>query len=130
MRPRRDRWLRLDEVIALLAERHPELLKIQPASRRTKVRRIVRRAEKRDGERYSRLFGRELVVSRNALESLLPFDQRVVANVERGLADVAQNQRALKRQVNGHGSRIRVLERRSELTAQYIAAWEAADETG
>lgn len=127
---RRDRWLRLHEVIALLAERYPDLLAIRPASQRKKVRRIIRRAELRDGERYSRWYGRELVVSRNALESLLPYDGRVVANMERGLSELAQNHRTLKRQVNAHGARIGVLERKQALTSKYLADVSELDGTG
>jgi len=127
---RRDRWLSLAEVIALLAERFPDLLKLRHASRRKKVRRIIERAERRDGERYSKFHGRELVVSRNALESLLPYDGRVVANLENSVAQNAQNHRELRRQVNGLASRVRTVEQKQELTRSFLASWEELNRTG
>lgn len=129
MKPKlkRDRWLTLDEVIALLVDRYPKLLALHNKSRRQRVRRILKRVEQRDGERYTKLHGRELVVSRNALESLLPYDARVWSRLEESVAKLAQNQRSLKRQVNGHGSKIRQLEKKQELTTQYLAAIQAVD---
>lgn len=133
MNARRDRWLSLAEVIALLAERFPDLLKLRNASRRKKVRRIIRRAERRDGERYSKLVpapgGRELVVSRNALESLMPYDGRVFAQIERATAENAQNHRDLKRQVKGHGARLRTVEQKQELMKDFFARWTELDGT-
>lgn len=120
MSRRRDRWLSLGEVIGLLAERYPDLLKLEHPERRQKVRRIIRRAERRDGERYSKIDGRDLVVSRNALESLLPYDARTFSNLERSVAQNAQNHRHLRRQVNGLGARIGKVEKKQELADRYL----------
>lgn len=118
---RRDRWLTVADVVKILAERYPELLKLKPHARRQRVYRTVRHAERRDGETYSRRVGGLIVVSRNALESLLPFDARVVANLEQGVADLAQKHRALKKQVNGHGSRLRLVEKRCGIHTRYLS---------
>lgn len=120
-RPRRDRWLSLLDVAALLEKLEPKLSKLNRRERRRWVRRIAQRAERRDAERYTKRVGRELYVSRNAIETLLPWSPEALSELERGLADLAQNQRALQRQVNGQGARIKNLEEWRKLTVEYIA---------
>lgn len=123
MRPklRPDRWLSLAEVATSLEERRPKLKLQSQKRRREYVLRVVRRLEKREGERCTRRVGREWFVSRNSIEKLKPWDLRTQTDIEHDMADLAQKQRELQRQVNGHGSRLRILEQKEKLTTKFIA---------
>lgn len=120
-KPRRDRWLSLAELATLLERLHPRLTALNHRERRRWVRRVVQRAERRDAERYTKRVGRELFVSRNALETLMPWSPDTLSGLERNVAELAQNHRGLKRQVNGHGSRLRNLEEWRRLAAEFVA---------
>lgn len=122
MRPRlrQDRWYTLAELATVLEEKHAKLVGMSRPSRRKHVWRLVRMLERRDGERYSKRVGRALYVSRRLLESLLPLDERVVTAIENSVAEVAQNQRAMRRQLNAHGARISNLEKRQKLADHYL----------
>jgi hypothetical protein len=106
MKPRRDRWLTLIEVAEIMKLAHPNR-----DERRRYVRRAIRRAEQRDGCAYTKRVGKSLYVSVTALETLLPFDADTFTKLGRSVADIAQIQRELRRQLNGHGSRLRVVEK-------------------
>lgn len=127
MSPRRDRWLSMREVAELLEKTHSRLHKLSRKRRLEYVRRVIRRAERRDCERYTRRVGRDLYLSRNALETLLPWDADSLTNIERNVSELAQKQRDLKRQLNGHGSRINSLEEKHRLTTEYLAALQRVD---
>lgn len=108
MRPRRDRWLTLIEVAEIMKLAHPNR-----DERRRYVRRAIRRAEQRDGCSYTKRVGKlgQLYVSVSALETLLPYDAETFTKLGRSVADIAQIQRDHKRQIQGHGARLRVVEK-------------------
>lgn len=123
--PRRDRWLSLLEVAALLDSLEPRLSKLSKRERRRWVRRIAQRAERRDSERYTKRVGRELYVSRNAVETLMPWSPEQLSELERNQARLVQNHKALQRQVNGHGARIKNLEEWRRLATAFVASTQA-----
>jgi hypothetical protein len=105
-RPRRDRWLTLIEVAGIMKLSEP-----RRDERRRYVRRAIRRAEQRDGCLYTKRVGKSLYVSVSALESLLPYDAETFTKMGRSIADIAQIQREQGRQLNGHGARLRAVEK-------------------
>ena len=110
MKPRRHRWLSIAEVAAKLLELYPKLA-TKPQKRRLEtVRRMVRRAERRDAARFTKRAGRELYVSVDALSSLLPVDASMIDRLEVAVARLHGEHRQLAARVNGHGSKIRKLE--------------------
>lgn len=104
-RVRRDRYLKLIEVAELMKLTQPNR-----AERRRYVRRAIRRAEKRDGCRYTKREGKYLYVSVTALESLMPYNAETYTALGRSVAELAQIQREQGRQLNAHGSRLRTVE--------------------
>jgi hypothetical protein len=124
---RPDRWLTLSEVALHLEERRPKLKRLIEKRRREYVLRVVRRLEKREGERCTKRVGREWFISRNAIEKLKPWDLRTQSDLEHDVADLAQKHRQLHRQVNGHGARLRIIEEKEKLTAKFIADFAALD---
>lgn len=120
--PRRDRWLSLVEVAAIMKLAHPKR-----DERRRYVRRAIRRAEQRDGCRYTKRVGKALYVSVQALETLLPYDAETFTQLGRSVAQIAQVQRSHGRQLNDHGAKhravaksIKTLEEHQALTDQAL----------
>lgn len=125
MKPRRHRWLSIAEVAAKLLELYPKLA-TKPQKRRLEtVRRMVRRAERRDAARFTKRAGRDLYVSVDALSSLLPVDASMIDRLEVAVARLHGEHRQLAARVNGHGSKIRNLEKRADKTEQFQTAAEA-----
>ena len=120
-RPRRDRWLTLVQVAELLKLTHAT-----KAARRRHVLRLIRGVEYRTRTQLARRFGNRLYVSVNALEALLPITENM-AELERQMGAIRQNQDSLNRKVNGHGSRIRKLELGQQFTADYLAKMAGLD---
>lgn len=116
MRPRRQRWISVPEVLENLSQKYPAFAKKvegRPRKRQLEmVRRLVRRAERRDAWRFTKRVDGELFVSLNALEALLPVNAESLSKIERDQDALDEKQRTLQRQVNGHGSKIRELEQR------------------
>lgn len=102
--PRRDRWLSLIDVAAIMKLAHPKR-----DERRRYVRRAIRRAEQRDGCRYTKRVGKSLYVSVQALETLLPYDAETFTQLGQSVAQIAQVQRLHTRQLNDHGSKHRAV---------------------
>jgi hypothetical protein len=125
VKPRRHRWLSIAEVAAKLTELFPKLA-TKPQKRRLEtVRRMVRRAERRDAARFTKRAGRDLFVSVDALSSLLPVDASMIDRLEVAVARLHQEHRQLAARVNGHGSKIRNLEQRADKTESFQTAAEA-----
>lgn len=128
----------MPEVLESLKKKRPEFW-AQIAGRTRKaqlqvIRRLVRRAERRDAWRFTKRVDGDLFVCIDALEALLPVDIETVAAVEKGLTDLNERHMGLQRQVNGHGSKLRshgerltILERKQELTAKFMIAYAEAD---
>lgn len=97
-----------------------ELKQVRRAERRRAALRFVRRLERRECERYLHKRGREFVVDVRALESVA--EGRVVSltGIETAIVELGQNQRELRRQLNGHGARLKNLEKWRALTERYI----------
>lgn len=117
MNPRRDRWLSLVEVASIMKLTQPKR-----EERRRYVRRAIRRAEERDGCSYTKRVGKCLYVSVMALETLMPYDAETFTRLGRSVADMAQIQREHGRQINGHGSRIRAVEKTTKNLLERDAA--------
>lgn len=125
MRPRRHRWLTIAEVAAKLAELYP-LLAGKPQKRKLEaVRRMVRRAERRDAARFTKRSGRDLYVSVDALSSLLPVDAAMLDRLEVAVARLHQDHRQLVARVNGHGSEIRKLNVHAKESQEFQVAAKA-----
>ena len=125
--PRRDRWISMGELADLIEIRNEKLVSMTRRERVRHARRLVRRAERRDTERYTKRIGRGLYVSVRAVETLMAWDPEALSEIERQQGELAQEHRDIKRQVNGHGARIRNLEKWRELTTQYLADVSALD---
>lgn len=133
MRPRKDRWYTLIELARILEPSHPRLTDMKRATRRKYVYRILRALERRNSTLYAKRVGRALYVSKRALEDLLPQETlKALDQLEQNQIDLAQDHRKLKSQVNDHGARIRILEKKQKLTAEFLARYAALDrdETG
>src|SRR5262245_9951083 len=83
-----------------------ELPQTRRAERRRAALRFIRRLQKREKERFLELRGREFVVNIRALEVLA--DNRTVSlsGMETAIVELSQNQRDMRRQLQGHGARI------------------------
>lgn len=127
MNQRSDRWYLLVELAALIEPYHPRLAQLPRAARRKYVWRLLRNLERRDRTRYSKRVGRALHVSYRAIESLMPSGQRPLTDLEEDIARLAQEQKALKKQANGHGSRLAILERKQAITQRYLRDMNAVD---
>ncbi len=121
-RPRRQRWLSIGEVAERLAQLYPKLGDKTRKRRLEAVRRLVRRAERRDSTRFTKRAGRDLYVSVDALSSLLPVDVARLDSIDASLADLHQRHRQLAARVNGHGSKLRDLETRMAKAEELQAA--------
>jgi hypothetical protein len=120
-RVRRDRWLTLADVSDRLAAFHAKLASLSRREQRRYIRRLLQRIERRDGERYTKRVGREVVVSLLGLESLLPYDPERVTGIEAKVVELGQKHRELHRQVNGHGARLRIVEQDQAAASKYLA---------
>lgn len=127
MSPRRDRWLSLLEVAHLLDAQAPKLAELSRKRRREHVLRLVRRCERRDGERMSKLVGREWFVSRNSVDALRKWEPESMGELERAVSDLHAKQKEQQRQLNGHGSRIRTIEEKQRLADQYLRGMATLD---
>lgn len=126
MKPRRHRWLSVAEVAAKLVDLFPKLA-AKPQKRRLEtVRRMVRRAERRDAARFTKRAGRELYVSVDALSSLLPVDASMIDRLEVAVARLHGEQRQIAARLNGHGSKIRKLEQRADKSEEVQRATQDA----
>lgn len=121
-KPRRDRWVSYEQLATLAEAIRPELKGLPSKSRRQYARRLVRRVEKLHAERYTKRFGREVLVSVSAIEYLLPPDATTVSALEKSVDELVKKHAELKRQVNGHGARLRNLEDWRKLTGDYLEA--------
>lgn len=101
----------MPEVLENLSQKYPAFAKKvegRPRKRQLEiVRRLVRRAERRDSWRFTKRVDGDLYVSLNALEALLPVDVETLSSVERSVDALNEKHRALQRQVNGQGSQLR-----------------------
>lgn len=119
------RWLTTSELGDVLAERSPRVAKLSRWRRAEYARRLVERAERLESVRCTKRNGRRLLISVNALALLLPTDAATVDRLDTEFGKLAQNQRALRRQVNGHGAQLithakmlKVLDKRSAILAE------------
>ena len=110
-RPRRSRYISIPEVLEQLPKRYPKLwAELEPLSRKRqleRVRRLVQRAQRRDGWRFTKRVGRELYIKVDALAALDPPAADVAAAVVSGLEDLHQRHRGLQRKVNWHSAKLR-----------------------
>jgi hypothetical protein len=120
MSPRKDRWLSLLEVARLLDAHQPKLTKLSRKRRREHVLRLVRRCEKRDGSPISRRVGREWFVSRNAVDALQQWEPEALSELERAVEHLHAKTKLHDRQINAHGSRIRILEERERISRDFL----------
>jgi hypothetical protein len=120
MRPRRDRWLSLLEVADLLARQIPRVGNLNRKRKREYVLRLVRRVERRDGSRMSKLVGREWFVSRNGVDALRRWEPEALSELEAAVSHLHQKSRDHDRRLNAHGSRIRELAEKQRLADDYL----------
>jgi hypothetical protein len=120
------RWLKLRAVADLMQIEHPD------RHYRVKfVRRLLQRLEKRDGTAYMRRFGSDpgpgrrgsdWYVSPAALEDLRAYVPTMAQKLREDIDTTTESVTDLRRQVNGHGARIRRLEEFKRKTAEYLAS--------
>jgi len=128
VRPRRDRWFLLIELADILKPNHPKLEAMSRPTRRKYIYRLIRSLERRNGTQYAKRVGRALYVSRRAVEDLLPQETlKSIDELESNQIELASEHRKLKSQVNDHGARIRKLEKKQQLTSEYLAKISAVD---
>lgn len=120
MSPRRDRWLSLLEVARLLDAHTPKLGQLSRKRRREHVLRLVRRVERRDGGQISKRVGREWFVSRNAVDALQQWEPEALSELERAVEHLHAKTKHHDRQINAHGSRLRVLEERERIARDFL----------
>jgi hypothetical protein len=113
------KWLRLSEVADLLGLPQQDL-----RERRRVVRRMLRRLEQRDGVKYLHrdTKGGWLYVSVAKLEELLPWEPGTLSGIRRDMTTVNGQIRELTRRTNGHGARIRKLEKFRKATEAFVSA--------
>lgn len=119
MKPRPPKkWLSLAAVAELMRIEHPD-----PAYRRQVAWRAVRGLERRDGTAYMRRFGEgkgKLWVSPTTIEQLDPWNPATLGKMREDIDENREETRAIRRQVNGHGSRILTLEKFKRATEAYM----------
>jgi hypothetical protein len=120
------RWLTTTQLGDALAAKSPRVAKLSPRRRAEYARRLVERAERLESVRCSKREGRRLLVSVSALAYLLPSDEATVDRLDIEFGKLAQNQRALRRQVKGHtmllsdhAKRLKIVEQISHETAEF-----------
>lgn len=128
------RWLTTSELGDALAQRSARVAKLSRWRRAEYARRLVQRAEQLEDVRCVKRVGRRVLVSVNALAYLLPSDVATVDRLDAEFANLAQNVRGLRGQVNGHGSvlrdhgrRLKIVEKKQQILARCQAELAAAD---
>lgn len=126
------RWLTTSELGDALAAKSPRVAKLSRRRRAEYARRLVERAERIESVRCSKREGRRMLVSVSALAYLLPSDVGTVDRLDVEFGKLAQNQRALRRQVRGHAvlisdhaKRLKIVEAISDETARFQLRIEA-----
>jgi hypothetical protein len=114
------RWLTTSELGDELAKRFPKVARMTRWNRAQHARRLVERAERLESVRCSKRDGRRMLVSVNALGFLLPTEQATVDRLEIEFGKLAQNQRALRRKVSEHSSKLGNHEERLGKTEQRV----------
>jgi len=120
------RWLTTTELGNALAAKSTRVAKLSSRRRAEYARRLVERAERLESVRCSKREGRRMLVSVSALAYLLPSEVATVDRLDVEFGKLAQNQRALRRQVRGHAAlisdhakRLKVVEEITKETALY-----------
>ncbi len=120
------RWITTTELGEALAAKSPKVAKLSRRLRAQYARRLVERAERLESVRCSKREGRRLLVSVGALALLLPSEVATVDRLDVEFGKLAQNQRALRRQVRGHAElisdhakRLKIVEAISAETAAF-----------
>jgi|GEM_PF-3056199 len=127
------RWLTTTQLGDALAAKSPRVAKLSSRRRAEYARRLVERAERLESVRCSKREGRRMLISVSALAYLLPSDEATVDRLDVEFGKLAQNQRALRRQVKGHttllsdhkrllsdhAKRLKIVERISSETAAF-----------
>jgi len=120
MTRRKDRWLSLLEVADLLAREIPRIAELSRKRRREHILRLVRRCERRDGERMSKRVGREWFVSRNAVDALQRWEPEALSELQRSVEHLHAKTREHGRRINAHGSKLRELAEKQRLADDYL----------
>lgn len=117
--PKPERYLSVAEIAELMQLKHQ-----RKDERRQYVRRLFRKLEKRDGRKYLHRFGPgrgKYHVSLEAIDQIAPWDPGTLSEIRGGITQLNSAVKTLRRQLNGHGSRIGNLERWRKLTERYLA---------
>jgi hypothetical protein len=101
------RWLTTVEVGEQIAKRDPKVAELTRRGRREHVIRVVKRIEKMEDLQCIKRVGRSILVSWRALESLLPADAVTIDRLDTEMGKLNHVTRAIRTQVNGHGSQLR-----------------------
>lgn len=136
--PRRTRWLSIPDVTDIVLQRSnkvAERLKKLPRRYQVQyVRRMVKRAERRDDARLTKRVSGDIYVRLDAIETLLPVDVASLTSLEVGQAHHASQIRKLWRSAGGHGAtlrehekRIGKVEKKAEILARAQAELAAVD---
>lgn len=139
--PKRTRWLSIPDLVTQILKRTNKFAEsIRPKSRKVQVqavRRLVKRAERRDEERFTKRIGREIYVKAESVEALLPDNYETVTRLEAKVEDHAHHIRQIRDHQTGHGTRLREhdrrickVEKKQELFAKFQAELIALDGTG
>lgn len=115
------RWITTSELGDALAARDPRVAKLSRWRRAEYARRLVKRAEEQESVRCIKRVGRRVLVSVRALALLLPSDVATVDRLDVAFAELHQNHRTLRGQVNGHGSQLRDHGRRLKIVEKQQA---------
>ncbi len=128
------RWLTTSELGDALAAKFARVAKLSRWRRAEYARRLVERAERLESVRCTKRSGRRILISVNALAFLLPSEAATVDRLDLEFGKLAQNQRALRRQVNGHGAqlithekRLKIVEKKTKIIADAQQALALAD---
>jgi hypothetical protein len=119
--PRKDRWIRLFELGAILRKTDEDLAKLGRRALRQRVYRMVRTAEDFHGERFTKRWRNRFYVNVSAMDRIKPPDDQRMGQLETNQRDARAKIAKLERQTNAHGARIRNLEKWRELTQRYMA---------
>jgi hypothetical protein len=128
--PRPDRWVRLYDLGRALQKSDARLMKLGRRALRQRVYRMVRELELFHERSFSRTWRNRLYVSVSAIDRIKPVGDQRLGELETNQAAQGQKLRAVERQTNALGSRVRNLEKWRELTSKYmadVAALECAD---
>lgn len=101
------RWLTPAQLGEHLASKDPRVAKLNRKRRREYAVRLVQRVEKLEEIRCLKRVGARILVSWQALESLLPPNVTTLDLIDSNLSALSQDHRHLKQQVNGYGSQLR-----------------------